>query len=959
MPFHHGFSGKTVPGFLILFILSVSVNFISETSPGGINTENGWYAVITRYYGVTAAEIEKTITIPVEDAIYGLSGIKEVKASSEFSASRVDIRLSDSADTDKFLLKLREQVDMCYSDIINRCPAVQKPQIFSSGSEQNAVFSAAFSCSTKSPEELRSFIEDEIKPSFLKISGVGEIEVYGGSLTEIHIAADTEVAAAFGYRCGDIASLIRDSNLYGTAGSLDSGLICVPVSFDARLTSIEDIKNLPAGPVGKLSEIADISYSSRIPENNSRFNSRQLISISIKSSASDLIRLSRELRAETEKWKNTGYQIEVINDRGAELEESFIRITAALAAGIILSAAVLFLFRINLRRILILSLTQPVILIVSLGVLTAAGIHPDHYIIAGLSVGSGLILDSALLITDAIETGKGRFIHVLKPLISSTVTTLIALLPVMTLKQEIQGSGFITLSLAVMLIVSLVFSVIFIPPFYQGRTFKLPVPSGKKFITKAFLLNSRLKLAAAGLIISAGIISFITLPISLNEPEQSPVVFAKIELPRGENIISSDRKIKSLCDRLQSKDFIKDIHSTAGRGGGRITVRYDKHLADRDTVISEIKSSGEMLPDGFIFLPDECTADELKLKITVSGPDPEKLRLIAKDSLKNILMNDWASGGVLHFGEKAPAYQYIPDRKSHAAAGLSVYETASFLRWNLQGPVADKRQLSGKEMDLRIMAANNSDLSVKDLEALKIADRSGEAFRRLDHLGRFIETEEPDRLNRINRQHSESFTVSCRSTDPEKLQKLIWNELEKTELPPGYTFLPSDKLLEKKALYSKMWLQLFFAIIMIYILLAVERESLFQPLLIIIQLPVILSVPIITVRIMSVPIGTETILGLILISGMGINNGILIMENLKYGTKAAVKSRFNSLVLTTATSICGILPMLFTGVPFFTRLAVILISGLSASFLTAVFILPPVLDLSLKKGCTIDNQFFS
>ena len=135
----------------------------------------------------------------------------------------------------------------------------------------------------------------------------------------------------------------------------------------------------------------------------------------------------------------------------------------------------------------------------------------------------------------------------------------------------------------------------------------------------------------------------------------------------------------------------------------------------------------------------------MKLEISVTGPETEELKRISREALKAVLADDRALEGVLHFKTDPPAVHYIPDSKALTAAGLSVMDTASFLRWNLQGPVADKWYFSGKERDLRVMAAGNRALSVSGLGTLKIPGAASGTFSRLDQLGKFIKTTDSSR----------------------------------------------------------------------------------------------------------------------------------------------------------------------------------------------------------------------
>ena len=123
-------SGNTRHIIVLAGILILSGIFLFNAELGGSSESSGRFAVITEYFGVTSEEIEDTITIPMEEAVSSISGIRELRCMSEFSKSRIDLRLSEYTDETEFLIQLREQVDRVYSMLKQNAPAVQKPPDF-------------------------------------------------------------------------------------------------------------------------------------------------------------------------------------------------------------------------------------------------------------------------------------------------------------------------------------------------------------------------------------------------------------------------------------------------------------------------------------------------------------------------------------------------------------------------------------------------------------------------------------------------------------------------------------------------------------------------------------------------------------------------------------------------------------------------------------------------------------
>ncbi|GAH79402.1 unnamed protein product, partial [marine sediment metagenome] len=145
--------------------------------------------MIIKHFGVDSREVERNITRPLEDAISLIPGIEELRSISEFGKSRTNLILAPGVSEDEVYLLLRDAVDRIY----NRLPAsVQKPQIISSSIDQRPVFVASIRSEALNSDELRKYVEKDIKPSYEKIEGTGEIEVGGGEVKEIHVQVDIQ-----------------------------------------------------------------------------------------------------------------------------------------------------------------------------------------------------------------------------------------------------------------------------------------------------------------------------------------------------------------------------------------------------------------------------------------------------------------------------------------------------------------------------------------------------------------------------------------------------------------------------------------------------------------------------------------------------------------------------------------------------------------------------------------------
>ena len=606
----------------------------------------------------------------METAFSELPGIRKISALSCFSTSRINLKLHNPDDMKKTAVELQEKTDRVYSAVKQLNPAVEKPLIVRSGSDQYPVFIAAFSRRTLSPGELRPIVESSIKPSFARIEGLGEIETAGGRTAEVHIETAPERAAARGYSCRNLAEIVRDANLFIPLGIITEGTLGLPISIDARINDIQSLKDIPFGGPVKLSDEAAVAVAFRKAEDISRLNGTERVSMHIKSSSNSLIPISKSLRAECEKWRARGYGVDIILDRGAELEKSFIRAAAALSAGMLISVLTLLPFRPGIRRLAALTAVQPVVMLTALGILSAAGLPFEHHLLAGLSIGTGMVLDSALILTAAIDAeGPRAARRIIPPLASSVGSTQIAMLPVFSLGSRAPEILPVVAALSAVLLVSLILSVIFIPRFYR--------PSVTLTVrTAAPQLRPRTALAVCAVLTAAGLLCLLSIPFRMTTLFESTVVRANLDLAAGECVSSADDKLGRITSAAGRHPAVQMIQSTARRSGGELSVVYDPAKAGRNEIIQFIRAAGAAVPDGFLYIP-ETNEDRLELDVMVTGPDLEVLKKTAGNAAALLLETDWAVEGVLHFRDDPPAVHFIPDRDIVSSAGLSTVRNCS------------------------------------------------------------------------------------------------------------------------------------------------------------------------------------------------------------------------------------------------------------------------------------------
>ncbi|MEW5816481.1 MAG: efflux RND transporter permease subunit, partial [Spirochaetota bacterium] len=746
----------------------------------------------------------------------------------------------------------------------------------------------------------------------------------------------------------------------------------------------DELKNLKI-PVKEyqtvpLSEISDAGYRLRAADTISRVNGEKRVVLYIQTSGSaNLVSLSRELRKETKKWQAMGFEIDIILDTGEKIEGSILNVFKAIGTGILIVSLFLSVFTRNLWRIAVLCLAIPLTGFVAIALLSLLSISLDHLILSGIAVGIGMIVDTGIILSESLrkkpgEKGSGVE-DIIPPLISSTLTTIIVLFPLYFMEDIITGIKQVTLSITLLLLCALLLSIFFIPPYLKPLSPVQRKP-GKKCRRKiirlfyGFLLfiikGRKYVIAVSALIVLVMIAGIIRMGKDLTTGFEQDSIFAHMEFESGATVESVDERTNHLSKMIQGIPGIVQIETTARPGAAEMVMRYDAKGHKKENLLQLVTEMGRRIPKGFFYIPEATSLSDRKMEITVSGGDNKLLRDIAKNAAARFQAQPWVTQVVLHFKDPPPAWLFKIDHSKTGASGITASEIAASLRWFLQGPVAVKWIEDSREIDLRVLGEKNVSAPFRTLQELPIISNNGN-YKYLKSLGSFSTDFQASKIFRKNRQRAVYFSVHTKKLTINRTIELLWSVLKTMETPKGYAFELDKQVVRLNRHFDFLWLVLALALLLIYMVLASHSESLAAPLLILSIVPLSLSIPIIALWATGKAITIPVIVGLIIISGIIVNNSILVVDRMQNRLKTAppcarsaapkkgtynlsiilsIRSRLKSMLLTSGTTILGTLPLVFTSggeAAFTSSLAFVVLWGILGSLSASIGLLPSII----------------
>ena len=993
----------------ILAGICAAALFVIINSGEKINENNGGaYAVRIRHYGVNAAEMERSVTIPLEDALYSIPGIMNIQSSSENSLSNVYIRFKPDKSGKGQYEAVRDAVQSVYETLP---PTAQRPQILSSGNSRIPVWSAAvfndnsdYHSDALTENVLTSYmLEKIVKPRLESLEGSAEVLVTGAGLKEIYITFDQEKLDMLSLEPSAVMTFLGMNDSIFSGGSFIHNDREIIVSVDGRYKQM-DLYASALIPAGKgrfieLSEIAHVSEQEREPDILSRLNGRKTASISVMGRyGADLRKLSMEIKKELESLSLPAEFI-ILSDLGAEEAAAFRSVLNAALSGALMVALVSFMLNRknnSFMPAIFCTLAIPVICLISAAVLSAAGLPPDRLLLAGIAAGVGTAIDAVILCSEKLRKcsdykSASVFLSGLTgPLIAGGATTAAALIPLSAighnaLAAQDAGVSVIANSIAVVTVVSLVISLTLLPPLllwrlnYQKKIHHnlhtaLAVPVLRFMSHKLCRLlagNVRFCIRHPGLIIAVSTVITVSAVLLLAAKGvdtggygSEDSVYGQVEFDGGLLADEVDRLLTAYSGRLLEIDGIKNVETGARTGSGTLLISFDPKKIKAHLVRNTAKEI--YIPGGFVFFQENSLNDRY-WEIIVYGDEDQKCREIAEKLAYLCSSIPLIRERVLNFKEGNRKISLIPDREILAGSKINFPSAASRVRLGVYGPVGYKRMDIDGEIDVRIRINENIiPLSAprqtrEGLLNLLVPALNNEtnSSLRINTIMRINEETEPSSIRRDNRRRSASITISTKPIDPRRVKQELLPLFDKLDLPSGYSVEFDPQAVRQSESLSSTVVSLILAVIFCYMIIASVNESFSVPLLVLSAVPLSLAVPALCLSLSGASYNSAVACAFIAVSGMTVNAAILCVDGFRQrmqsrnsnnfsGIYCALRNKMPALLATTGTTIAGAVPFLFLteGANTLIRtLSLVGALGVAGSFLCSITVIPSLLSI--------------
>ena len=975
-----------------LFVIITSQNRVYQNSGGA-------YAVKIKHYGIDAAEMERSVTIPLEDALFSIPGVISMQSSSESSLSIVYIRFRSGAKGN--YEAVRDAAQRVYETLPS---SAQRPEILSSNNSRIPVWSASFIA--ENSENTSFLLEKIVKPRFESLEGAGEILISGAGLKEIYIILDQEKLSVLGLEPSFIASYLGMNDSIFSGGTIAQGSKEIIVTVDGRYPSPEKAL-IPVGD-GKfieLSDIAIITEQEREPDIYSRLNGKKTASIAVMSRyGADLRKLSSDIKKEI-KSLSLPAEFTVLSDHGAEESAAFKSVLNAALLGAIMVALISLLLNrknnVNFSGFFC-ALAIPIICLISIAVLSIVGFSPDRLLLAGIAAGIGTAIDAVILCSEKLRKcacykSASVLLSSLKgPLIAGSATTVVALIPLFSIEDT--NVKIIAIAIAIVSMTSLILSLSLLPPLLlwnfdnNSDLFKTPIKIKRigltifrkacRFLAGAVRFCNRYPAFILIIYACITVIAFLLLfakGVDTSRYSSENSIFAQVEFNSGLLAEETDRLLAKYSEQLKNFNGVKNVETGAKIGSGTLLVSFDPKQTKAHNVKEAAKNI--FIPGGFIFF-HESSARERYWEINIYGEEEKKCREFAEILVHLYSDHPLIKERVLNFKQGSKKLILLPDREVFTEAKISFTDAASRARLGVYGPVAYKRIDASGETDVRIKTSSiktahnvyGDDFIYRQSREetlgllVSISNKEVPSYIPIDSLMRIKEETEPSSIKRNNKRRTASITITTKPMDPQRAKKEFSSIFKMLELPPGYSVEFDPEAIRQSEKLTASIFSLILAIIFCYMIIASINESFFIPFFILSAIPPSLAIPAIFLVLTGVSYNLAVACAFIVVSGMTVNASILCVDSIKtiktsasLNIYSALRQKLPALLATSGTTIAGAIPFLFLteGANILIRtLSLVSAIGVACSCICSITLIPSLFSFSDKilRLCRVKKQ---
>jgi len=828
-------------------------------------------------------------------------------------------------------------------------------------------------------DELRKIAVNYLSNELTRLEGIAAVEILGAEEKEIVVSTTPYLLRAHGLTSSQVAEKIQSANRTISGGSIEETGLKYVIKGLGAFESLEDIGNVIVSREQKedivlnetaetvpiyLRDVADIYYRNKDPENIVRLNQKRCLALAVyKETKYNTVRAVQTLTAHLEELKKAlpGYQLVVIQNQAAFIKTAIDEVEETALYGIILAVIVLFVFLRRIGSTFIISVAIPISIVATFNLMYFNDLTLNIMTLGGLALGAGMLVDNAIVVMENIfrnlekglslkEAAVTGTAEVSGAITASTITTIVVFLPIVYLHGA-AGELFKdqAWTVAFSLISSLVVAILVIPMLSTHFLKKSAETTSDKavrfswyggILTKIIHYRRLVLAGAAGLVA----VSFLLLPLIGSEfiPKSDVDSFQiDLTLEEGSAIRHTNEVTKQLETLIMSAaaDQIKMLYTRVGPVTETLSEQDQSFFEDENTavihvflskdrtkttdqVIATLNQILKNIPDMDIrFIKELSTlqsilgTDQAPVVVELKGDDLNTLQTLANLVRARLDSSDDIFNVETSFDEGRPEVNILVDRVRAGARNLDLNTIISQLRDFLQGRSSGEWEAGGEMRDITLRLP---EVEISTLPEIYI--NNGEEDVRLDEVATLQKTNAQREIYRRNQARIGRVTAQIRGGKAlDQVIAGIVAEVRQIPFPVGYQYQITGEEKMRAESFANLKFALLLSIILIYMVMASQFESLIHPFTILLTLPLAAVGAILIFFFLGKPLNVMAYIGIIMLMGIAVNDSIILVDAINQLKREGLalaeaiveagQRRIRPIIMTSLTTILALLPL--------------------------------------------------
>ncbi|SEK15442.1 MULTISPECIES: MexW/MexI family multidrug efflux RND transporter permease subunit [unclassified Variovorax] len=967
-------------------------------------TESTTLTITTQYPGASPELMQGFVTQPIAQAVATIENVDYLSSSSTLGRSVISVRMKLNADANQALTQAMAQV----SQVKYRLPAEAfDPVILKSSGEATAVAYVGFSSKTMPMPALTDYLSRVVQPQFASIPGVSGVEVSGGQTLAMRVWLDPNRMAARGISAGELADALRQNNVQAAPGQVKGLYVVSNIRVNTDLVNVAEFRDMVVKRSGngesdaivRLGDVATVELGAASADSSATMDGVPAIYLGLQAAPNGnplvIVKRIRDLLPGIKQNLPPGVEVQLPFELARFIEASIDEVQQTLLEAIAIVVLVIFLCLGSVRAVLIPVVTIPLSMLGAAALMLLFGFSINLLTLLAMVLAIGLVVDDAIVVVENvhrhIEEGKSRVQaaligarEVAGPVIAMTLTLAAVYAPI-GLMGGLTGSlfkefaftlaGAVVVSGVIALTLSPVMSSFLLPQDTAGsrmsraaESFFHRLSTGYGRLLDVSLHHRWVTGAFAALVLASLPFLYNAAQRELAPGEDQAMVLTAIKSPQHANIDYVEKfgkkwdEVFAALPENTGRWLINGSDGVSNSIGGVQLSDWKDRQRNADQIQGDTQGRMNEVEGSSVFafqlpsLPGSTGGLPVQMVIRSAGDHRsvfeamETLKKSARDSGKFAVVDS-----DLEFNN--PTVEIRVDRAKANSMGVTMKAIGDTLAVLVGENYVNRFGMDGRSYDVIPQSPREQRLTAEALSRYFVKSASGQPVP-LANLVQLSTSVGPNKLTQFNQLNAATFqAIPMPGVTMGDAVAFLSEEAKK--LPAGFSFDWQSDARQFTQEGSALVMAFVFAIVVIYLVLAAQYESLRDPLIILISVPMSICGALVPLALGFGTINIYTQIGLVTLIGLISKHGILMVEfaneiqmhkglDRRASIEEAARIRLRPILMTTAAMVMGLVPLLFaSGAGANSRFSIglVIVVGMLVGTLFTLFVLPTMYTL--------------